>query len=293
MLWILCLDDEVFANLKKADIAGIRPVHLHELENADPQLAAIKPTRSNAEYYFTCTPCLPTFILKANQQISDITYIDADLYFFCDPEQIFSNIGHDSIAITPHRFSEKNKNRERWGIYNVAFNFFRRDRAGLECLDWWREQCIEWCYDRLEDGKFADQKYLNDWPARFPGVKVLDSPGINLAPWNVEDSELICRSGEILVDGHPLIFYHFHAFEQCGVNLFNPSFDNYEIRPSYTLRFNIYQTYANHYKTVSKQFPVPHKSLTGLRDHQPRWIIQRTPWSTAMAVIRGRLFAGL
>ena len=50
---------------------------------------------------------------------------------------------------------------------------------------WWAERCLEWCFARSENGKFGDQKYLDDWPDRFPDlVHVLRREDAILAPWN-------------------------------------------------------------------------------------------------------------
>jgi hypothetical protein len=50
---------------------------------------------------------------------------------------------------------------------------------------WWARRCLEWCFARSEDGKFGDQKYLDDWPDRFPDqVHILRQENAILAPWN-------------------------------------------------------------------------------------------------------------
>jgi hypothetical protein len=61
---------------------------------------------------------------------------------------------------------------------------FTRDEGEL-VRQWWEDRCIEWCYARVEDGKFGDQKYLDDWPDRFSTkVHVLTQTELILAPWN-------------------------------------------------------------------------------------------------------------
>lgn len=47
----------------------------------------------------------------------------------------------------------------------IVFNLFifRNNQQGRKVLTWWRKACLEWCYNRFEDGRFGDQKYLDDW----------------------------------------------------------------------------------------------------------------------------------
>jgi SAM-dependent methyltransferase len=57
----------------------------------------------------------------------------------------------------------------------------------------------------------GDQKYLDDWPERFSRVHVLRHPGGGLAPWNVTNHELANDGDRVLVDGRPLVFFHYHS----------------------------------------------------------------------------------
>jgi hypothetical protein len=117
------------------------------------------------------------------------------------------------------------------GIYNVEYLTFRNDARGLAVLAWWRDRCVEWCYDRVEDGKVADQMYLDVWPQRFPGIVVLQNPGAGLAPWNVEAYDVAEGPSGITVDGVPLIFYHYSSFAITGgeTPVFIPASPDYAI----------------------------------------------------------------
>jgi hypothetical protein len=149
-------------------------------------------------------------MLETRPELDEITYLDADLLFFADPEPLFEEMADASLMITPHRFSPEYADHEKNGIYNVQFMIFRRDEQGVGALRWWHDRCIEWCYYRLEDGKLGDQKYLDDWPERFEGVHVLQHKGGGLAPWNASQYRVRARDAGIFVDEQPLIFFHYH-----------------------------------------------------------------------------------
>ena len=221
-LWVLCFDDWSYDVLTRLAEPDLRPIALADFERDDAALLAVKPTRSKVEYYFTCSPSLPLYVLNAHPEIELLTYLDADLFFYADPTPIFDEMGGGSILIGEHRYPPDLRYMEVHGVYNVGLLAFRNDERARACLQWWRERCLEWCYDRPEDGKYADQKYLDDWPERFPGTVVLQHPGAGLAPWNWKNYALTVTQGRVTVDGLPLLFFHFHGLKIIAPWLYDP-----------------------------------------------------------------------
>lgn len=222
-LWVLCFDGWSYETLTKLARPELRPIALTDFEQGDTELLAAKPTRSKVEYYFTCSPSLPLYLMERHPEIDLLTYLDADLYFYGSPEPIFEEMGAASILISEHRYPPHLKAMEIHGIYNVGLLTFRNDDSARACLSRWRAQCLEWCFDRPEEGKYADQKYLDDWTERFAGVKVLKHPGAGLAPWNWANYDIqTCPNGSILVDSQPLIFFHFHGLKILNAWLYDP-----------------------------------------------------------------------
>ena len=73
-------------------------------------------------------------------------------------------------------------------------------------MTWWQDRVIEWCYARFENGKFGDQKYLDDWPERFPDtVHVLVDEAATQAPWNAARFEPAAAR-----------VFHFHELRTMG-----------------------------------------------------------------------------
>ena len=213
-LWVLCMDEGCFQILEKLALKFLIPVRLEQLEEFAPDLLVAKGNRRSIEYYFTCTPVLPVYIFENNADVNVVTYLDADLYFFDDPKPVFEELSDRSIGIIGHRFPDQLKDHEIFGIYNVGWVSFRRDENALNCLRWWKDRCMEGCDQSLENGRFGDQKYLDDWPTRFKNVAVLEHKGANLAPWNLVKYHLECFGDSFKVDSQPLIFFHFHGLKQ-------------------------------------------------------------------------------
>ena len=230
-LWVLCLDDETYDVLTRLELPGLRPIRLRDVESANPDVAATRNSRSRIEYYFTLSPVWPLYLLERFSEIDLLTYIDSDLLFFSSPEPIFEELGDDSVLVIEHGFPERLRHLERYGVYNVGFVTFRNDDRGRAVLYQWRADCVAWCYDRAEDGRFADQKYLDRWPSQFPGVHVLRHKGANLAPWNWMNHAIAFDGQRGTVDGQRLIFFHFHGFKIVNRWLFEPGDAAYGAMP--------------------------------------------------------------
>jgi len=211
-LYALCLDEQSLFVIQALGKDNVVPIQISELETYDPELAATKATRSLIEYYFTITPCWPLYLFDTFKKIEQITYLDADLYFFSDPEIVFAEIDNASIALSPHNFSPDHAEDIVYGKYNMGWVTWRRDENGLAALKWYRESCIEWCHDRLEGDRFADQKYLEEI-AGFPGAEDIKHIGVNISGWSCNNYEFTLDDNDTpLVDGKPLVCYHFQRF---------------------------------------------------------------------------------
>lgn len=265
-LWILCMDSASYDTMCRLDLPDTHIVSLEMLESHDKDLLAAKQNRNQLEYYFTCTPALPRFILDRWSEVDLITYLDSDLFFYTDPKPIFDEIGSRSIAIIAHRYPEYLRPElDAYGIYNVGWVSFRRDEAGERCLNWWRERCLEWCYDRYEDGKHGDQKYLDAWPELFPNVAVLEHKGANLAPWNLMNYQFTLRKGQVYVDDQPLIFFHFTRFKQMQSWLYDTHTARFRTRAKRLVRRHIYAPYIRVLVPIMNQHPLS----TGVRNPRP------------------------
>lgn len=209
---VLCMDESTHRLLDFLKLPGVLLLTLSEVEDED--LLRVKPGRSIAEYCWTLSAALCWHLFSARPEIETLTYLDADLMFFSDVEPIFEEIGPASIAVIEHRFTPQLAGSIAYGRFNVEWVGFRRTEVGLTCLKTWRDQCIDWCFSYLDNGRLGDQKYLDAWPDLYPNdLHIIQHVGAGVAPWNYPNYQYNLNCENITVNNKKLIFYHFHQFQ--------------------------------------------------------------------------------
>ena len=217
-IYVFPFDGSAYQSLAELNIDRVSLISLKEFETED--LLRVKAERTFGEYCWTCASWTIRYCIE-KFNLSSCTYVDADLYFFSNPEVLLDEAKDSSILITEHRYTSEYDQTKTSGKYCVQFIFFKNDSYGRDALNWWTEKCLEWCFARFEDGKFGDQKYLDDWETRFEKLHVLHHLGGGVAPWNVQQYETgEQNSNENIIlkqiatgENFPLIFYHFHEIK--------------------------------------------------------------------------------
>jgi hypothetical protein len=212
-LWILCMDEQVEQQLKQLNLIYVTLIPLREIET--PELLSVKAERSRGEYCWTLTPFTFEAVFDRDIAISQVTYLDADLFFFDDPKILLNELPEDKdVLITDHAYAPEYDQSEISGRFCVQFLTFKRSQKAFKVIHWWQERCLEWCFNRVEDGKFGDQKYLDSWLQLFgDSVYIIRQTNKTLAPWNIN-----FFSKKNKIDSEP-VFYHFHTLKIISPNL--------------------------------------------------------------------------
>lgn len=218
-VYVLAMDEICCRVLNSIKMENVIVITLENFLNEE--LAECRKNRSGAEFCWTCTASLISYVFEIYQE-KICTYIDADLYFYSNPDRLVVTMLREgkSVQIIGHNFRNTFSNRrlEQYvGKYCVQFNTFCNDRQGRKVLNDWRKQTIKKCSSDLAQG-YGDQFYLNDWMERYPCIAEVKNKGAGVAPWNIDRFRLISvKDGHIYVSAErtkaKLYFYHFHDME--------------------------------------------------------------------------------
>lgn len=209
-LYVMAFDKDCYDKLLSYNLKNMTVELWEEWET--PEIKRVKGDRNRAEYCWTCGPTIIYHFLT-HYNLPNITYLDSDLFFVNSPKYAFEEIGSSSVAITEQGISKKAETM--YGKYCVQFLFFRNDEDGLGALTWWRDSCIEWCYQRFEEDRFGDQKYLDKFTTRFNNVYVIQNPGVGIAPWNMYRYKYK-NNGKVVIHNakeYPSVFFHMHGLK--------------------------------------------------------------------------------
>jgi len=249
---VLALDASCESVLHDVFRSSIRVTSLGVFHAARPEIAALRESRTPWAYYATHKPAFVRFILESRPTPATVTFVDADMRFFSDPSPASSELKAAEIGLSPHRFSPSAQGLEKYGTYNAGWIYWRAGTVASQCLSDWENECTAWCHPEVQsDGRFMNQGYLNSWPTRYQKVHILQHPGVNLAPWNIDGHVLTRRWWKIFVDDRPLICNHFSGL------LRDASGSWYSIYPQPRqfdiVRHRIYEPYLDEVESESRK----------------------------------------
>lgn len=258
-LYVVSFDDKCFEVLQRYRSDQLIPISLEEFE--DEKLIEAKSNRTEQEYCWTCSCHVIKYVIEKYHERM-CTYIDADMYFYTNPQILFDEIeaSECDVCIIEHRLSDNIENRrvlQLSGKFCVEFNTFYATENGMNILNWWCSRCLELC-TAIQDGVyFGDQKYLDDWETRFKGVHVLQHLGAGVAPWNIARYKLVCmEADEIKIKFksdnsiNTLVFFHFQAIKYLKNNMVDIGINLYPGYAQPTLYLALYKNYLKQIENV-------------------------------------------
>lgn len=144
-----------------------------------------------------------------------LAYIDADLFFYSNLSFRLRHLDDFEILLSKHIFPFSMRESIKYGKFNAGLIVLRNSKNAMRFIVEWEKLCSEWCKLEFVDGKYADQKYLDEL-SDLPGVVQLTDPGMNNGMYYFSDYQSIKRmiNNEFqvsFVNDYRLICFHFHG----------------------------------------------------------------------------------
>lgn len=188
----------------------------------------------------------------------NIVYFDPDIQVYEPLDSLFAQLISNDIILTPHILSpiphDGLKPQENiflnYGIYNLGFiGLNPRTSNVLKFLDWWEERTLSLGFNRVHEGLFVDQLWINLVPLLFKKIKILTEYGYNMAPWNLHERVLIkyVDEGLLLNDNSNLTFYHFSSYDYRTPDSISKDFYN---RFSFANRPDLVELYITYHSSL-------------------------------------------
>lgn len=266
-LFALCVDREIYTVLRRLRLNNLTLLKVSDFEEG--VLLEAKNNRNYHEYCWTLKPFALNYVMKVNKDAQYFAHIDADLYFFSDPEQIIYENKEAVLFLTDHNNSENFLHcYETSGIYNTGFVCCKNDELAYEAVKWWLDKCIEKCslIANVEAGIYGDQRYVEKWPILFEKVHVVKTKGANVAQWNIEGFVVNEKDGAVYVNEDKLIFHHFSGLSIISSKEFNLcTFRKLDYKPFELIYMPYVMNLVKQIKSVDDIFPGLDISFTDRR----------------------------
>jgi hypothetical protein len=167
-----------------------------------------------------------------------VIFLDPDIVLFSRLDDIVQELDTFNMVLIPHQASPESSMEGiidneigslRYGVFNLGFLGVANTKVGRDFINWWSKRTYHFCKDDIPNGLFTDQKWINLVPALFDGVRINRSTRHDVANWNMPIRKLTkSKTGNYLVDGNPLGFYHFTGFDSGDHLVMLKKYNNYQ-----------------------------------------------------------------
>ena len=227
VLHYLCFDEKAYKKLLPYACETLKVYHDVDFLEKDEVLKNLK--ESDRKYY---SYALASYFSYRLMEMLDepITYIDADIYFHQDIDNVISQTSTQSVGLFRHRqYTMQFPNGNGW--FNVGVVYFKNDPYGNFALNWWSDVVLNRKYPDL--ATCGDQRYLDAFV--YSNLGVIDSDRVFIdgnighgAPWQWQlyYYDTYAEDGCITWQGQKqkLVFSHFSQFEyDIASNSYTPS----------------------------------------------------------------------
>ena len=148
-----------------------------------------RKSRSFIEYCWMLTPFSIKYVLRHDPSIEELTYVDADVFFYKKINPIFDEFkkSNKDIFITEHGYHEKHDKSETSGRFCVQFLTFKNNNIGEIIREEWEKKCIESTTIDHSKNIVGDQKYFDELYNRYSNnFCISKNLSFFQAPWTLD-----------------------------------------------------------------------------------------------------------
>lgn len=183
--------------------------------------------------------------------IKQIVYLDPDIRLFSSLAPLQAKLRSSNLVLTPHLTGalplEGRPNEIsilQAGAFNLGFLAVSIDEESTRFLHWWQHRLYDHCVVDAGNGLFVDQKWIDLVPGMYDGVSIERHPGYNAAYWNLPHRSIAREGEQYLVNGQPLVFFHFSGFDPIRPQLISKHQDRLRMSDLGADGERLFQEYA-------------------------------------------------
>ncbi len=250
-LHYLCIDEDSYNAITQIQSPTLSAYTIDQITSKDRILSDLRA--ENYRYFCWSLASYFSNELLANN-CDEITYVDSDIYFHQNFNQLFEEIQDADIGLFRHRMFELNENPPE-GLFNVGVVHFKNTNRGKNALNWWAHSVKHRLYPHL--ATCGDQKYLDAIYKLTKKQIFVDGNVGHGAPWHWQlyNLEKYSNNGEIIWQERTqkLVFTHFSQF---AINFRNKTYipstahHNYTPLSAYESIEQLNLIYSNYYQKL-------------------------------------------